>query len=244
MKNTLISSLSKKSIFIRIYRELQRFYRKLTGFSRSRHSKEWQIKNSDSFLILAPHPDDESIGCGGLLLKYPKQCSVILITDGRGDNSSCDTLVDIRAQEFLLVMKKLGIQNFSMLGTIDKNTLNDTKKLTQIDTSPYTYVLMPDKHDPHVDHAAVHYILKNSIPKEKIVFYEVWSTLFKPTHYINITDVAEQKKELINLYKSQVSNVPFSSAILGLNHYRGLPHHIQYAEAYSRKKSIFNTIPL
>ena len=32
-------------------------------------------------LVLAPHMDDESLGCGGLLAKFPTECTVVTMTD-------------------------------------------------------------------------------------------------------------------------------------------------------------------
>ena len=44
--------------------------------------KKLEIRPTDKICILAPHADDESIGCGGLLALYGKQCDVVLLTDG------------------------------------------------------------------------------------------------------------------------------------------------------------------
>ena len=41
-----------------------------------------EIKPNDKCLIIAPHADDESIGCGGILLKYLQNCEVVVLTDG------------------------------------------------------------------------------------------------------------------------------------------------------------------
>lgn len=35
-----------------------------------------EIEPNDKCLIIAPHADDESIGCGGILLKYPQNFEV------------------------------------------------------------------------------------------------------------------------------------------------------------------------
>ena len=32
-------------------------------------------------VVIAPHQDDESMGCGGLLAKYPGECLVVTVTD-------------------------------------------------------------------------------------------------------------------------------------------------------------------
>lgn len=41
-----------------------------------------ELNPDDKCLVIAPHADDESIGCGGLLLKYPDNCDVVVLTDG------------------------------------------------------------------------------------------------------------------------------------------------------------------
>ena len=41
------------------------------------------IDRDDRILVVAPHPDDETLGCGGLLALYGTQCDVLVMTDGR-----------------------------------------------------------------------------------------------------------------------------------------------------------------
>lgn len=42
-----------------------------------------EISEKDRILILAPHPDDECIGAGGILARYPDLCRVVVLTDDR-----------------------------------------------------------------------------------------------------------------------------------------------------------------
>ena len=66
-------------------KKLKRFLiSKLNGFDIKNPPKikKWEISTDDKICVLAPHADDEVIGCGGLLAKYGKQCDVVLLTDG------------------------------------------------------------------------------------------------------------------------------------------------------------------
>ena len=44
------------------------------------------IQSTDKILVVAPHPDDETIGLGGLLLLYGEQIDVLVLTDGSKGN--------------------------------------------------------------------------------------------------------------------------------------------------------------
>jgi LmbE family N-acetylglucosaminyl deacetylase len=61
--------------------------------------------------------------------------------------------------------------------------------------------------------------------------FEVWSPLW-PNTAIDISDVADEKGELIGLYTSQTAGLHYVEATLGLNRYRGLKVYVPYAEAF------------
>jgi LmbE family N-acetylglucosaminyl deacetylase len=68
-------------------------------------------------MIIAPHPDDETFGCGGLIkLKCDAGVSVriVLLTDGEAVGSapgeSRETVVEARRREFVEACHKLGVQ--------------------------------------------------------------------------------------------------------------------------------------
>ncbi len=202
-------------------------------------SKPWTIKPADRICVLAPHPDDETIACGGLLLKYGAQCDVVLLTDGQKGGLagwSTEKTVSTRQKEFEQVMEFLKVRHFEYVHAEDLSLLDAYDEFSKIDFSQYTYVLMPHPFDAHVDHGAVSALWKRlqkaKALKAQSVYYELWSPLRMPTHYIDISDVIEEKCKAISFYESQLKNVNYISRIVALNHYRGIRHGVEYEEDF------------
>lgn len=60
-------------------------------------------------LVVAPHMDDESMGCGGLLAKYPDECQVVTVADSG----------PVRAGEHANALAALGVRHSRNLGFRD-----------------------------------------------------------------------------------------------------------------------------
>ena len=218
-------------------KKLKRFLiSKLNGFDLPNPPKikKWEIKKDDKICILAPHADDEVIGCGGLLAKYCNQCDVILLTDGAFNGD--ENIQKIREDEFTKVMKFLKIENFSFMRAKDTQLVEAYDLFEKIDFSKYNYVIMPHPFDPHKDHVVPQAFFKKLKNKKhlkaKAVYYEVWGTMNEPTNFVDISDVVETKRKAIEMYESQ-KNIDYAGRILGLNHYRGMRHNVEFAEAYT-----------
>ncbi|MGE4554944.1 MAG: PIG-L deacetylase family protein [Candidatus Paceibacterota bacterium] len=125
-----------------------------------------EIKHSDRILIFSPHPDDETLCCGGLISKAKKngaEVFVVLVTDGNGRG-----LKTIRNEEFLKVMELFKIQkenifflNFGdkKLALVDPKVLEKSFEEVILKTQP-TIVIFPVEEDNHKDHRITSEVLK------------------------------------------------------------------------------------
>lgn len=219
---------------------------------------ENNIKPSDRILVVAPHPDDESIGCGGLMLKYGAQCDVLILTDGRkGYDSSVQTdeegLVKQRALELRNATNLAGITSIYMLGIPDGKLLEQADKVYSFDIKPYDSIFVPNHLERHKDHAPILKIFermnRNQKAKARIYEYEVWSPIASPTDVLNLEGLMEQKLEMVHQYQSQIRFLDYEGMTEALNRYRGAGQKIQYAEVYayvpqlSVAKRVFYKLP-
>jgi len=199
--------------------------------------KKINLSKLKRILVIAPHPDDESLGCAGVLIKKAKQCEVVVLTDGsKGGNKGekKDEIITRRKKEFKRAMAFVGLKKYTFLDISDGKLEENFPKFSQFDLEKFDTIFCPAPGENHSDHACVFNFILKLKPKARIFAYEVWSTLEKPSHYIDISDLINKKKKLINLYKSQLSQVDYLSRIISLNHYRGMQVYpaIPYLEAY------------
>lgn len=190
------------------------------------------IKENDRILVVAPHPDDESIGCGGLLTLYGKQCDVVVITDGDNRKVVSD-IADVREKEFVKAISLAGVHEYKCLRIPERQIKQYKKKIAEIDFEKYNHVFVPNRFDEHKDHADVYKVVKGLMKKKtKLYEYEVWSPLRKPNIYLDITAVSDQKIQMIKSHESQIHELDYVGMIIGLNAYRGRSHGYLYAECY------------
>lgn len=197
------------------------------------------IKPEDKILVVAPHPDDESIGCGGIISLYATQTDVLLITDGYSREIDNKELSEKRNIEFQTAMKRAGINDFEMLHIHEHNIYAEKTKLKCFDFGKYTKIFVPNRYENHEDHVAVYRLVKKYAGKKARIFeYEVWTTIRNPNIIVDIESVIEKKRDLISCHASQVSDLDYISLSEGLNAYRGLTHGLKYAEAFYCKSEL------
>ncbi len=202
---------------------------------------ELNIHNNDRILIIAPHPDDECIGAGGILALYPTQCDVWVMTDGRygSSNNIPHEMIKVRKKEFELEMKLSGVKNYKMFNIEDGTLLNHIDIVQCEDLSKYTKIFVTNELDEHADHRAAFRLIKETLIKQnnyttQLYQYEISTPLRCVTHYVNITDVYKKKSQLISVHKSQHKALNYTRLAESLNAYRGVITGIDglYAEGY------------
>lgn len=200
------------------------------------------VKPEDKILIIAPHPDDECIGAGGVLVLYPKQCSVLVLTDGRQGQGDVLPEIEkkIRKAEFLNEMHFLGIEEYWMLDIEDGTLMQHINCLEHIDFSFYTKIFVTGIYDNHPDHTAACLSLyqalqKQRIEQKEIYFYEVHNPLQSATHMLDITEIVERKIDLIQFHSSQLHSLPYDKYAKSMAQYRALQNRLQehYIEVYT-----------
>ena len=215
----------------------------------------------DAVLVISGHPDDETLGCGGTLLRHHARGDRVfwlIVTKTYAPQWSHE-VVAVKAAEVEAVATVYGFERHFNLGlpSARLDTVPEADLISGIRdviglTEPTT-VYVVHSGDAHTDHQRVHratmsvlksfYMTKFGVGR--ILAYETVSstdvatphvtTAFLPNVFIDITPYIDRKLEIMERYRSeaQVEPLPRSaSAIRALARYRGAIVGVQYAEAF------------
>jgi LmbE family N-acetylglucosaminyl deacetylase len=185
-------------------------------------------------LVVAAHPDDETLGCGGSLLLHRErgdELTVAFLTSGElGLPLPPEDARRIREEEAAAAGGILGVraQRFLRLPdwylTAHRARAADLLAALVAETAP-KLVLAPSKWEAHPDHRAAWAAARDAChqrdPRPVLRGYEVWTPLPYFDLVESIDPVAGRKREAIRCYASQLERVDYLGAIDGLNRYRG-----------------------
>lgn len=188
-------------------------------------------------LILAPHPDDETIGCGGTIALYALQDTdvrLIVISDAKklsSDLTNSNDLMAIRRAETIQASKVLGIQEVLFWDFPDAELdLFTTEIWTKVDAFTREFlpdiVFAPSPIDHHKDHIAVAGVALRFIEERcntSIAFYEV----YQPIRFNLLIDISRtmiQKEKALAVYRHSLQHNPdlYCEAVKGLARFRML----------------------
>lgn len=204
-----------------------------------------QIRSS---LVLIPHPDDESIGCGGLIAKLAQQGTpvhLILVSDGAGGGGLPPGSGKVRQQEFAEALRCLGQSlTWECWQLPDGSLSQHVEQLhQQIQRALHCYkpdtLIAPWSRDLHPDHAVLGqaaFACQQKVTGVSLLFYEVWTPL-PATHVLDITPQWRMKSAALNKHKTALGHGDYSRVMEALAAYRSLLSGSlgragSYAEAY------------
>ena len=196
-------------------------------------------------LVIAPHMDDESMGCGGLLAKFPDECTVVVVAAGD----------EIRSREFRSAMEVLGVRRTRELNLPDGAVGADmpalVRRLDEICAQlrpDELYLPFPSLHQDHISvyEAGMRTARLSMSPEHwsapSVLVYDVavydvnlypsdlrWNT-FEPLS----EEQAERKARACRCYESEIpgENHPITAIkdlAAGLGRVRGVAYAEQYA---------------
>jgi N-acetylglucosamine malate deacetylase 1 len=207
-------------------------------------------------LVLAPHPDDEALGCGGtikLITSSGGAVDVVYLTrgelgvepGGQAPPELQDQLARQRSAEAEAACRILGVRNVRFLPGRDTRLQQEPALWRDVSQAlaadEYRSVFCPWQYDAHVDHVATFGLLQAALrnrPRELDVWlYEVWSPL-NSNMVLSIDSTIRSKLKAIRAHKSQMATMNYARAFRALAQYRSLfCPSARYAEAFTMLES-------
>lgn len=203
--------------------------------------------SAKNILVISVHPDDETLGAGGTLLKHKKsgdEVHCIFCTDIFENEGYAKEVVKRREEEIEKVSSSYKFSSIHRLGL----------KTCRVNEYPHLFIMekfskifheikpeiiyLPYQFDAHSDHRIIFecaYACTKSFRYpfiEKVLMMEVVSEsdfalpsqAFSPNVFINITEYMEEKINIMKIYKSEIGTPPFPRSlenIKSLAQYRG-----------------------
>ena len=180
-------------------------------------------------LVIAPHPDDEVLGCGGTIAKAASQGDDVFLcvvtkayTPDWSEEFIKNRPKEVKKSNEVLGLKKTYFLDYptAKLDTIPHKELNDSLTKVVNDVKP-DIVYIPHKGDLNKDHrlvfgAALVALRPGQHSVKKILSYEVLSETewgqelesFVPNTYENISDFFDKKIEAMKAYPSELKQYP------------------------------------
>ena len=208
-------------------------------------------------LVLAPHADDETFGCGGtlaVLADSGARLDVLVVTDGAGDEPDAGTrrlVGERRLEEVREALRRLGggaarcaflpDRGLGLSGESLARVLENALLATLPDL-----VFVPSPVEIHPDHRAVAEVFLSLFAGDagrrfaaalpdgaRAAFYEV-SQPFRPNVLVDVSRTVARKEAAVAAFVSQLGGHDYAAFARGLGQYRrmSLPRSVASAEGF------------
>jgi LmbE family N-acetylglucosaminyl deacetylase len=194
-----------------------------------------------NILAIGAHPDDIELGCGGLLIKASRQGHNVFmhtLTRGGASGDPAERTKELMRSAKFIGAKHLLIEDFEDTKlTAGHDLINHVE--AYIDKVDPDVIFTHSNKDVHHDHRAIATAtVEAGRFNSNILSYEIPLTKkFEPQVFYDISDVIDEKVDLIEIFWSQNSKLYLKAkAIKGLAEYRALQSRlntsINYVEAF------------
>ena len=214
---------------------------------------------TDRVLVVAPHPDDETLGCGGTLLRMARegaQLGWLIVTGMKPESGYSSETIAAREAEIRKVSELYGFAEVFQLRlpTRRLDTLPVADLIAEFAAVFKSFqpevVFLPHYIDVHTDHRVV---FETSVSCAKwfrygsvrrVLAYETLSETefnldarsgFQPNYFVDISAFLELKLQIMAVYQSEMDQFPFPrshEAIRALATLRGSSAGFHAAEAF------------
>jgi len=187
--------------------------------------------------ILAPHPDDESLGCGGLIAEACQRGTpphILILTDGTGSHPRsrqypADRLRGLREAETRAALAELGLPHTRLTFLRYRDTAAPASGPALAEAASHLAAILrakscdtlvtPWRHDPHGDHKAAAALATATSRhlKLRLLAYPIWGLTLAPDtllpdqilsgFQLDITPHIRRKRAAILAHASQYAGV-------------------------------------
>jgi LmbE family N-acetylglucosaminyl deacetylase len=218
--------------------------------------------NGERVLVVAAHPDDEVLGCGGTIARHAASGDVVttvFLADGETARSGAGTAeIASRRQAALAAARCLGAAT-PVFYSFPDNRLDAVPLIDIVqaieavirETRPRT-VYTHHAGDLNIDHRRVHQAAltacrpQSGHPVERIYAFEVPSATewggegfgpaFQPTRFVDIAGMLARKSAALCAYRNELRPEPHPRSLAGIEalaHWRGATAGMAAAEAFT-----------
>jgi LmbE family N-acetylglucosaminyl deacetylase len=204
-------------------------------------------------LVVSPHPDDESLGCGGTLSKHVADgdgVHAVFLTSGEqgGHGRPPQETLYTREQEARAAATILGVASVEFWREPDGALRASRRVVDRLRSKLHDWhpdlIYVTYTHDMHADHRAAARTVQSALAgpicsdeKPTVLMFEVWTPLQRIDRVVDISAYLELKLAAIRAHVSQCAVMRFDEAFQALARYRGELHSWpggDYAEIFTQ----------
>jgi len=178
-------------------------------------------------LVVAPHPDDETIGCGGALARHVRQgdpVTVLVATSGERATGGTGDVAATREAECRAACAELGVGQPLFLRLPDGGLSGEIGRLAEVVRvrgAGAATVYVPSVLDLHSDHRAANAAVAAAGLEADVYGYEVWA-VGPIDRLLDVEAVYPAKERALGRYVTALATIDYRRAARGLAAYRSI----------------------